>query len=102
MNMLLYIYITVIPSYILYPLEDTLKSRFHCTFCVLCVMEKELHITKYITVEHNSLLLSSLMLHVPALHHTHENTYLKHKYIFNKNIINLRAYKFYKLVFNFV
>jgi len=39
MNMLLDIYITVIHSYVLCPLEDTLKSRFPCTFCALCVLE---------------------------------------------------------------
>ena len=42
------------------------------------------------------------MLHVPAHHHMRKNTYLKQKYICNKNIINLRAYKFYNFIFNFV
>jgi len=37
--MFLDIYIMVIHSYILYPLEDTLKSWFHWSFCALCVLE---------------------------------------------------------------
>ena len=50
-------------------------------------------------------LLVSIMLHVLVpLTDCHQalNTYLKHKYVCELNIINLWAHKFYNLVLNFV